>query len=239
MTKTLGTVAPLLALLALSITALPGATIFAAGPVTAATGTGLPTSVWSFSTFHGTIAAFDAARGSSAPTSTFLTNTVYYPLSTGLGVQDFVGSSGSNFSAGTPATMALTYFLLTGYIQLDTSGPASIPFRLLSDDGSQLFLGGIQIINNDGVHTSAAVTGTVEITQSGLYPIVVKYFNNNSQGVLRLTYDPTNSGTFIDIPTSKLFAEVTPEPSTAWLGGGALLALAFLSRRQNRTMLKP
>jgi hypothetical protein len=81
------------------------------------------------------------------------------------------------------------------------------------------------------VHASTTLLGTAEFTQSGLYPIVIEYFNDLSTAELRLTYDPTNSGTFVDIPTAVLYASAVPEPATWATDLAALLALALISRR--------
>lgn len=202
-------------------------------------GTGLPTSVWQFSGYFGnSFAQADQAKGSSPPNATFLTTVVNYPSSAGSSsLQAFVGSSGSNFSGGGLDHISGSYFILSGYIGLTANAANAIPFELLSDDGSQLFIGGIQLINNQGFHSSSMLSGTADFTESGLYPILIKYVDYNDVGQLKLTYDPADSGTFVNIPTSELFASVgtSPEPAT-WTGvSGALLALWFRRRHSRRS----
>ncbi len=202
-------------------------------------GTGLPTSVWAVpASFHGTVASFDAAIVGKDPDATFLTNSINYALSTGLTLQNFVGSSGSDFTGTNLSIVERTYFILSGYIALTVNSANSVPFSLLSDDGSILFLNNITVINHDGLHSSTTAGGTAEFSQSGLYPIVIKYFNNAGNGQLKLMYDPTNSGTFINVPTSALYAGLPdiavpePEPRAIVFAGMALGALALAVRKR-------
>jgi PA14 domain len=228
----------MLGVMTLSSVVAPASTIGSPALPFSSNGTGLPTSVWQFSSFFGnTFAQADQAKGTSPPNATFLTTAVNYPLSLGSSsLQAFVGSSGSNFSGATLDHITRSYFILSGYIALTPNAANSVAFQLLSDDGSQLSVGGVQIINNEGFHSSSMLSGTAQFSQTGLYPIQIKYVDYNDVGQLRLTYDPANSGTFVDIPTSALFASVvtsSPEPDTWTVVVGGLIAL-WLGRRRFR-----
>jgi hypothetical protein len=48
-------------------------------------------------------------------------------------------------------------------------------FRLLSDDGSKLYIDSILIIDNDGTHAPKSITGEIYLSP-GTYPIRVDYF---------------------------------------------------------------
>ena len=48
-------------------------------------------------------------------------------------------------------------------------------FRLLSDDGSKLYIDSIPVINNDGTHAPKSMTGEIYLSP-GTYPIRVDYF---------------------------------------------------------------
>jgi hypothetical protein len=48
-------------------------------------------------------------------------------------------------------------------------------FRLLSDDGSKLYIDSILVIDNDGTHAPASKTGEIYLSP-GIYPIRVDYF---------------------------------------------------------------
>ncbi len=60
-----------------------------------------------------------------------------------------------------------------GTITIEDSG--SYKFRLLSDDGSKLYIDSILIIDNDGTHAPASKTGQIYLSP-GTYPIRVDYF---------------------------------------------------------------
>lgn len=53
--------------------------------------------------------------------------------------------------------------------------PGVYKFRLLSDDGSKLFIDGKMLIDNDGLHEPTTVEGQAEFTR-GVHQIRVQYF---------------------------------------------------------------
>jgi hypothetical protein len=60
-----------------------------------------------------------------------------------------------------------------GFIKIKTAG--AYKFRLLSDDGSKLFIDSTLIIDNDGIHSPKSVEGQIYLSK-GTYPIRVDYF---------------------------------------------------------------
>ena len=64
-------------------------------------------------------------------------------------------------------------FVFNGKIQCPKDGNYS--FTISSDDGSQLFINGQKVVDNDGVHGKQAKSASVEL-QKGIHDIEVKYF---------------------------------------------------------------
>jgi azurin len=60
-------------------------------------------------------------------------------------------------------------------------------FTLSSDDGSQLFINGKMIVDNDGVHGNQAKAGSVEL-KKGRHDIEVKYFELSGQQALSVSW---------------------------------------------------
>lgn len=60
-----------------------------------------------------------------------------------------------------------------GYIRVETAGPHR--FYTRSDDGSQLFIGSVPVVNNDGVHGAAEKSGVIEL-ESGWHAFTVTFF---------------------------------------------------------------
>lgn len=60
-------------------------------------------------------------------------------------------------------------------------------FHLTSDDGSRLYIGGREIIDNDGLHGMVEKSGSVELA-AGSHPLVVTYFDNGGDDGLILRW---------------------------------------------------
>ena len=73
----------------------------------------------------------------------------------------------------------------TGSIQIPQSGRYT--FYLTSDDGSRLYIGGEEAINNDGLHGPVEKSGAVELS-AGAHPILVTYFDNGGGDGLSLAW---------------------------------------------------
>jgi len=90
----------------------------------------------------------------------------------------------------------------TGYIQIDTQG--SYTFYTSSDDGSKLFIDGIEIVDNDGNHGNRERSGTTTLT-TGLHDITVLYYENSGGETLTVQYQgPSISKQ--NIPFTKLYS---------------------------------
>ena len=78
-------------------------------------------------------------------------------------------------------------FLFTGYLNAPTDGLYT--FHTSSDDGSQLFIGDQQVVNNDGTHAENEESGLIGL-QAGLHPFTVLFFENAGEEVLSVSWTP-------------------------------------------------
>lgn len=77
-------------------------------------------------------------------------------------------------------------FRFRGKIRIPTAG--SYTFHTTSDDGSQLFINGSLVVDNDGLHSVQTASGTVVLTE-GTHDILVTHFENTGQEVLTVEYE--------------------------------------------------
>jgi len=128
-----------------------------------------------------------------------------------------------SFSSGFPGvTDRFEWFAIryTGSFQVDQEGQYG--FRLVSDDGSRLFIDGQKIIDNDGVHAPASVSGSVYLT-AGTHQIEVDYFQGPRELVaLQLFWTPPGESETISSPefTAGSSATGTASGQTGSAGNG-------------------
>ena len=60
-------------------------------------------------------------------------------------------------------------------------------FRIISDDGSRLFIGSKLVVDNDGLHGKKIVTGSIQLKKNR-YRLVVEYFERGGQEVLDVSW---------------------------------------------------
>ena len=60
-------------------------------------------------------------------------------------------------------------------------------FYVDSADGSSLSVGGVQVVNNDGVHGAQEVSGTLGL-KAGWHAITVDYFEQSDSPLLQVSY---------------------------------------------------
>ncbi|GGE96521.1 PA14 domain-containing protein [Hymenobacter cavernae] len=127
-----------------------------------------------------------------------------------------------NFSALTPAksgTIAIpglvaaerenAYALqYTGYITVPADGQYT--FYTNSDDGSRLYIGSTLVVDNDGLHGSRELNGTIGL-QAGTHAFTVAFFENDGGQILEVSYAGPSVGKQI-VPASayKRAAGATP-----------------------------
>ncbi|TAM93417.1 MAG: hypothetical protein EPN39_20085 [Chitinophagaceae bacterium] len=98
-----------------------------------------------------------------------------------------------------PATQTTNFaFSFKGYINIRI--PGTYTFYTNSDDGSNLYINGTQVVNNDGQHAAQAKSGTYSFSQTGLYPFEVDYFQQGGGYSLTTSWQASSLG----IPQSQI-----------------------------------
>ncbi|QVJ01839.1 hypothetical protein KGD82_02165 [Nocardiopsis eucommiae] len=87
-------------------------------------------------------------------------------------------------------------------------------FRLISDDGSRLYLDGEQIIENDQRQPPTAVDGTAELTE-GAHALRIDYFQGAFDKALRLEWRPPGEDGFTLVPEDVLTTDADVTRVTA------------------------
>lgn len=88
-----------------------------------------------------------------------------------------------------------------GYIEVPSDGIYT--FSTLSDDGSSLFIDGIKVVDNDGIHYNREISGTIGL-QSGLHSISVGYFQQTGGKILSVSFSGPGFSKR-NIPASQLY----------------------------------
>lgn len=91
----------------------------------------------------------------------------------------------SNFSLS-PKNQHNNYaFEFDGFINITSSGTYN--FYTSSDDGSKLYIGSKEVVNNDGLHAKEEKSGSIYLS-AGTHPIKVTYFERWSDDILEVRY---------------------------------------------------
>ncbi|MFG6503381.1 family 16 glycoside hydrolase [Microbacterium sp. P05] len=89
---------------------------------------------------------------------------------------------------------------------LTLTTPGAYTFRLTSDDGSRLTLDEKVLVDNDGLHGSAAKEGTTTL-DVGVHSLFVEMFEATNGQELKLEWKVPGSSSFVVVPTSVLSTE--------------------------------
>lgn len=95
------------------------------------------------------------------------------------------------------------YVELTGFVKIDRAGDYT--FRLMSDDGSILYLNDLKLINNDGLHGAEAKEGKINLA-AGNHRIKVEYFEGGADNILKLEWKKPGDAAFTVVPTENLLS---------------------------------
>jgi hypothetical protein len=141
------------------------------------------------------LVAVAAYIASNDPQASFVSTVVDYPNGN---VGSIDSTSTFNFGLGVDApsisdpvigmtAVANSIMQLTGFLRIET--PGIIPLGLASDDGSALFIQGVEVVNNDGIHQYPGPTAGpvgVDFTTPGLYALEIRQFDSEVErwGVL-------------------------------------------------------
>ncbi len=77
-------------------------------------------------------------------------------------------------------------YIFTGTLKVPQTG--DYLFQLQSDDGSQLFIDGNMLIDDDGQHSMEARRGVINLTQ-GDHDLKITFFNNTWRSAMRVLYE--------------------------------------------------
>ncbi len=113
-------------------------------------------------------------------------------------------------------------FVYTAKLVVPTDG--YYKFRTRSDDGSRLYIDGVEIIDNGGEHSATNVTNDTFLT-AGTHDINVTYFEDGGQAVLGVYWN--ESGSMRQIPKSALRPRLPlsvqdPNPGVVYRVGSTL-----------------
>jgi autotransporter-associated beta strand protein len=150
--------------------------------------------------------------GNQTPAATALTPLLNFPNISGNSFTDSTGHLDAN--VGTSNVEGLW----TGFINITTAG--TYQFESASDDGSMVYIDGTAVVNNNFFQGAPgnAPFGTANLTV-GLHAITVTYMQGGGGASLVVQWDPTNTGNYVDIPSSALS---TPVNNLTAAGTGTL-----------------
>jgi hypothetical protein len=86
-------------------------------------------------------------------------------------------------------------------LHVDDTG--TYDFRLISDDGSRLFLNEELVIDHDGLHAAEPKDGSIQL-DAGVHALFIDHFENTGGEVLRLEWRPPGGSDFELVPTAVL-----------------------------------
>ena len=98
----------------------------------------------------------------------------------------------------------------TGYIEVPSYG--SYTFKLLSDDGSRLWIGDKLVVDNDGLHPPVERQGWI-VLEVGLHPITVTFFDGGGGKALSVSYSGPGI-TMQELPGTSLFRKPAAHEAT-------------------------
>jgi len=91
-----------------------------------------------------------------------------------------------------------------GNLTIATAG--TYEFRLRSDDGSRLLIGGELVVDHDGLHMAEPKDGDVDLG-AGLHPLRIDYFERDGLQQLTLEWKPPGADGFSVVPNAVLSTE--------------------------------
>src|SRR5262249_42521684 len=121
--------------------------------------------------------------------------------------------TGAIFSGGPADHVAIRF---TGKVTLVTAG--TYTFYTTSDDGTQVYVDGVRVVNNDGVHgTANTVSGAVTLA-AGAHNIEVRYFDYTSTAEVKVEWSGPNVARQI-LGKAHVTSEMPASPAAVLWGG--------------------
>ena len=102
---------------------------------------------------------------------------------------------------------------VTGWIRVEEL--ATFEFRLVSDDGAQLWIDGRSVVDADGLHGAIPFTGDPIELEPGLHGLAVEHFDAGGASSLRLEWRPAGTEEFVLVPAELLSTEDDPTRVTS------------------------
>ena len=94
-------------------------------------------------------------------------------------------------------------FITHALANLTVPAGGSYTFRLMSDDGSKLYIGDNLVVDHDGLHGDVPKDGAVDLT-AGVHALRVEYFERDGGQRLTLAWKPPGAADFAVVPASAL-----------------------------------
>jgi len=91
---------------------------------------------------------------------------------------------------------------VSGFLRVEQ--PGRYVFRLVSDDGSQLSLGGRTLIDHDGLHSAEPPRDAAAELSAGSYPFTAQHFEYGGGEQLTLLWKPPGAAAFEVVPAEAL-----------------------------------
>jgi len=100
-----------------------------------------------------------------------------------------------NYTKGFPTPKmqsVIENFAIRFRAELEINMPGVYVFELYSDDGSQLYIDGSLVVDNDGIHPATSQWGRINL-KTGIHAIEIHYFQGPRQAIaLQWFYQPPN-----------------------------------------------
>jgi len=115
------------------------------------------------------------------------------------------GATESTFgllASDVPAGVDNFGYVYQGFINITTAG--DYLFRTTSDDGSVLFIDGVEVVSNDALQPATTVTSSVVSLTVGFHSIEARYFELGGQQSFSVEFEAPGGGGFTAIPASAL-----------------------------------
>ena len=117
-----------------------------------------------------------------------------------------------NYTQGFPTPekqTVLENFAIRFRAELEIKTPGLYTFTLYSDDGSQLYIDGDLVVNNDGIHPTIGKQGRRRLT-TGMHSVEVRYFQGPRHAIaLQWLYQPPNGQRQI-VPPAVIYRQEKP-----------------------------
>jgi autotransporter-associated beta strand protein len=107
-------------------------------------------------------------------------------------------------------------FLVECFASLNVPTAGSYEFRLISDDGSELWIGETLVIDHDGEHAATPMDGSITLS-AGLHPLKLRFFQSGGGFSLKLEWRPPGTPAYVTVPAS---AFLTPAGVTRVVAPG-------------------